>query len=45
MIQSMSMNLICIVQPQNDNNFPETLKCFNFDNILKALDFLMIVQH
>ena len=45
MIQSVSMNLICIVPPQNDNNFPETLKYFNFDNILKALDFLMNVQH
>ena len=45
MIQSMSINLICIVPSQNDNNFPETLKYFNFDNIFKALDFLINVQH
>ena len=44
MIQTMSMNLICILPPQNDNNFPETLKYFNSDKILKALEFLMNLQ-
>ena len=35
----MSMNLICMVPPQNDNNVPETFKYFNPNEILKALDF------
>ena len=45
MIQSMSMNQICIVLPQNDNNFPETFKYFSSEKIIKALGFLINVQH
>ena len=45
MIQSMSMNQICIVLPQNDDNFPETFKYFNCDKIIKALGVLINVQH
>ena len=46
MIQSMSMNLMCTVLPQNDNNFPKAfIKYFNSDKILKALVFLINVQH
>ena len=33
------MNLISIVSPQNNNNFPETFKYLNSDKILKALEF------
>ena len=41
MIQSMSMNLMCTVLPQNDNNFPKTF----IYKILKALVFLINVQY
>ena len=44
MIQSMSMNQICIVLPQNDDNFPETFKYFHSDKILKVLGVLINVQ-
>ena len=45
MIQSMSMNQICIVLPQNEDNFPESFKYFNSDKIIKALGVLINVQH
>ena len=33
MILSISMNLVSIVPPENDNTFFETFKYFNFDRI------------
>ena len=33
------MNLVPIIPPQNDNNFPETFKYFDSDKSWKALGF------